>query len=196
MRGARRFGDFAMPRLQTCLVILTLLLAAPAFAADGQLLRKQRVPANVHVGDVEYSGAQFEFACHPAADGALSISLILANPDGIRNFPLNDFEGPDAIGEQRDLAEWRVDTRGAGVAVKGPISGWYGVDGDGFLLSRSEPNRKRAALQRLATSLLTADAQRLRLSVAAPVKGEPLQAELMLEGRQDSIRAALDPCLR
>lgn len=176
--------------------LAALLAAATASAEDGALLRKQRLPAAVQLGSQAYAGAQFEFACHPARDGALSLSLILADPDRITGFPLRDFEGPDGIGEQRELAQWGVDTRGDGLNVKGPISGWYGVDGDGFLLSRSEANKRPGALHALAKALVAPEAKRLRLAVSPPAAGETLRAEVLLEGRQAQLAELLQPCLQ
>ena len=178
-------------------VFLALVLgSAMAVAADdGAQLRKQRLPAKASVGAQALSGAQFEFACHPARDGALSISLVLAQPDNLKGFALDAFEGPDGIGEQRDLAQWSVDTRGDGINVKGPISGWYGVDGDGFVLSRSEPNNRPGALHQLGKALADTQARRLRLAVSLPASGAPLQAEVMLEDKQAGLAELLKPCL-
>lgn len=180
----------------TLLGLAALLAAATALAEDGALLRKQRLPATVQLGTQAYAGAQFEFACHPAKDGALSLSLILADPDRMTGFPLREFEGPDGIGEQRDLAQWGVDTRGDGLNVKGPISGWYGVDGDGFLLSRSEANKRPGALRQLAKAAVAPDAKRLRLAVSPPATGETLRAEVLLDGKQAQLAELLKPCLQ
>lgn len=182
--------------MKAVLLGLAALLATPAQAEDGKLLLKQRMPATVQLGSQTYAGAQFEFACHPARDGALSLSLILADPDRMNGFPLRDFEGPDGIGEQRELAQWGVDTRGDGLIVKGPISGWYGVDGDGFLLSRSEANKRPGALRALAKAVVAPEAKRLRLSVSPPAAGETLRAEVLLEGRQAQLAELLKPCLQ
>lgn len=180
----------------SCLVLLACaVLAAQAVASDGGQLRKQRFPANAHVGDLQLAGAQFEVACHPAKDGSLGISLVLAKTEAAGGFAQDRFEGPDGIGEQRDFARWSVDTRTDGLNVKGPISGWYGVDGDGFIFSRSQRNGRSGALSDLIKAAIAPEARRLRLSIDAPDKGTALQAELMLDGIQAAIRDVAGACL-
>jgi hypothetical protein len=149
----------------------------------------------VHVGDLQLAGAQFEVACHPAKDGSLSISLVLAKTETAGGFDQDRFEGPDGIGEQRELARWSVDTRTDGLNVKGPISGWYGVDGDGFIFSRSQPNGRPGALSDLVKAAIAPEARRLRLAIDAPDKGTALQAELMLDGIRTAIRDVAGACL-
>lgn len=175
--------------------LLLLTLACSATAEDGHLLRKQRFTGSAHVGQVQLQPVQFEFACHPARNGALSISVVLTKGDSAGGFALDAYEGPDGAGEQGDVAEWSVDTRGDGLQVKGPISGWYGVDGDGFIVSRAQPNARPGALGGLVKAVVDAKSRRLRLSVAAPGKGEPLQAELLLDGQQEAIRQVVAACL-
>lgn len=181
-----------------CKMMAGLLFAACAVAgatADPQL-KKLRFPAQARVGDVAVGApAQFELACHGAKDGALSLALILSSPDSITTFPLTDFEGPDGIGEKRDLARWGVDTRGDAVQASGGIGGWYGVDGDGFLLSRSESSHRKSALATIAAALGKPDAKRLRLSVESPKGGDALQAEALLDGRQADLAAIAKDCL-
>jgi hypothetical protein len=180
----------------SCLVLLACaVLTVPAVASDGGQLRKQRFPATVHVGDLQLAGARFEVACHPARDGSLSISLVLAKTDTAAGFAQDCFEGPDGIGEQREFARWSVDTRTDGLNVKGPISGWYGVDGDGFIFSRSQPNGRSGALSDLVEAAIAPEARRLRLSIDAPDTGAALQAELMLDGIQAAIRDVAGACL-
>lgn len=180
----------------SCLLLLACaVLALPAVASDGDLLRKQRFPATAHVGDLQLAGARFEVACHPAKDGSLSISLVLAKAGSAGSFAQDRFEGPDGIGEQRDLARWSVDTRADGLNVKGPISGWYGVDGDGFIFSRSQPNGRPGALSDLVKAAIAPEARRLRLSIDAPDEGTALQAELMLDGIQPAIRNVAGACI-
>jgi len=180
----------------SCLVLLACaVLAAPVVASDGGQLRKQRFPATAHVGDLQLAGAQFEVACHPAKDGSLSISLVLAKTEAAGGFTQDRFEGPDGIGEQRDLARWSVDTRADGLNVRGPISGWYGVDGDGFIFSRSQRNGQPGVLSDLVKAAIAPEARRLRLSIDAPGEGTALQAELMLHGIQSAIRDVAGACI-
>lgn len=184
-----------MKPLWTVLACFVLASAGAARAAEPQL-KKIRFPASVHVGAVDVGKpAQFELACHGAKDGALSLSLILSSPDAITTFPLADFEGPDGVGEARELARWGVDTRGSAVQAAGAISGWYGVDGDGFLLSRSTRAHKATPLATLVAALTRPEAKRLRLSVASPRGGDALQAEALLDGRHADLAAAVGACL-
>ena len=174
---------------------LALALAASGYAAEPQL-RKQRLDAVVHTGDDTGHAAQFELACHGAADGALSLTIVLAMPDAITGFPLTAFEGPDGVGEGRDLATWSVDTRGKSVELRTAISGWYGVDGDGFLLSRSAAWRTAPTVVTFVRALVADDAQRVRLRVDTPDGGSPLLAEASLAGRQASLAAVAADCVR
>ena len=182
-------------RLRIFLPIVCAVLAMPAVASDGGQLRRQRFPASAHVGDLQLAGTRFEVACHPAKNGSLSISLVLTKAEGAGGFAQDRFEGPDGIGEQRDLAHWSIDTRADGLNVKGPISGWYGVDGDGFIFSRSQPNGRSGALSDLVKAAIAPEARRLRLSIDAPDDGAALQAELMLDGIQAAIRDVAGACL-
>jgi hypothetical protein len=180
-----------------CPLVFTLLtVAMPAFAEDGALLKKQRFAGTAHVGDVQLAPVQFEFSCHPASSGALSIEVVLTKDEKAGGFPLDRFEGPDGVGGERDLAEWSIDTRGDGVRVRGAISGWYGVDGDGFVFGRSQINRKPDAFGALVRATTESEAKRLRVSVAPPDGGVPLQFELSLDGRQAAIRETVAACLR
>lgn len=181
-------------RSSVCLLLAVALLP-PAAAAEGQLLRKQRFVGSAHVGDTQLAGATFEFACHPARDGSLSLSVVLVKSASAAGFPLDRFEGPDGIGEQQDLAEWSIDTRGDGLRVTSPISGWYGVDGDGFILSRSQANARPDALRSLLRAAIAPEAQRLRLALRPPDGGAALQAELPLPGKQAAIREAVAACI-
>lgn len=183
-------------RLGSLLTLVALVSAASAFAQDGALVRKQRFAGTGHVGEVQLAPVQFEFLCHPAPEGALSIEVVLTKDDKAGAFPLDRFEGPDGVGGERDLAEWSIDTRGDGVRVRGAINGWYGVDGDGFVFGRSQINRKPDAFGALVRAATESDSKRLRLSVASPDGGAPLQFELPLEGRQAAIRETVNACLR
>ena len=177
-------------------LILAGLAVASAVSAAEPELKKLRFPATARVGDVAVGApAQFELMCHGAKDGALTLALILSSPDAIKTFPLPDFEGPDGIGETRDVARWGVDTRGDAVQASGPIGGWYGVDGDGFVLSRSERAHKATPLAAIVAALGQPESKRLRLSVASPKGGEALQAEALLDGHQAAIAATAQACL-
>lgn len=185
-----------MNALCRMLVSAGLFAMCATAAAAEPALKKLRIPATVRVGaDAVGAPAQFELACHGAKDGALSLALILSSPDAIKTFPLTDFEGPDGVGESRDLARWGVDTRGDAVQVSGSIGGWYGVDGDGFVLARSERAHRAGALATLVAAIGNPDAKRLRLSIAPPKDGEPLQAQALLDGHQAELAATAKDCL-
>lgn len=181
---------------RTMLGLACLCAVAPALATDAALLRKQRFAGTAHVGTTQLAPVQFEFACHPAPDGALSLGVVLTKDEKAAGFPLDRFEGPDGIGSARDIAQWSVDTRGDGVRVSGPINGWYGVDGDGFVFGRSQANARPDGFDALVRAASAAEARRLRLSVRAPDSGETLQAELPLDGHQATIRDLVAACLR
>ncbi|HSX62175.1 MAG TPA: hypothetical protein VLF18_18485 [Tahibacter sp.] len=182
------------------LLIASLLVgtwvAVPTLASDGGLVRKQRFAGTAHVGDAQLSPVQFEFLCHPAPEGALGIDVVLTKGDEAGGFPLDRFEGPDGVGGTGDLAEWSIDTRGDGVRVRGAIHGWYGVDGDGFVFGRSQINRKPDAFGALVRAATMPEAKRLRLSVASPDGGAPLQLELPLDGKQAAIGETVAACIK
>jgi hypothetical protein len=181
-------------KLKTFCCALGIAFLAPADAVDHGL-HKQRIEAEVHVGNTDLGAAKFELACRGGKGGSLSLSLILMQPAAAKVFPLDDFEGPDGAGESRELAQWAVDTRGAGVTLDSVISGWYGVDGDGFLFSTAAIVGKNAALFPFARRLTAADAQRLRLRVTPARGGEPLQASVLLAGAQAKLAQVAADCL-
>ncbi|HVH35049.1 MAG TPA: hypothetical protein VM847_13165 [Tahibacter sp.] len=177
--------------------LILMAAALPALAHDGALLRKQRFAGTAHVGDAQLAPVQFEFSCHPASNGSLNVEVVLTKDAPAGGFPLDQFEGPDGIGTEHEIARWSVDTRGAGLNVGGGINGWYGVDGDGFIFGRSQDNRKQDGFGKLVRAASEPDAKRLRLSVAAPDrKGPAFEAELLLDGQQAAIREIVAPCLR
>lgn len=185
-----------MNALCRMLVFAGLVAACAAAVAAEPELKKLRIPATARVGSDEVGApAQFELVCHGAKNGALSLALILSSPDAIKTFPLPDFEGPDGIGESNDFARWGVDTRGDAVQASGSIGGWYGVDGDGFLLSRSERAHKATPLATIVAAMGKPEAKRLRLSVASPKGGEALQAQASLDGHQSDLAATAKACL-
>ena len=93
-----------------------------------------RIPAHAQIGNTPLRDAKFEFACRSGKGGTLQISVILP-PAGIgRRLSADLFEGPDGIGETRDLAEWSVSGAAKPARARTSISGWSGVDGDGFIV--------------------------------------------------------------
>jgi hypothetical protein len=144
------------------------------------------------IGKLDAGAAKFELSCAGGKGGSVSLTLILMHPDAIKTFPLNDFEGPDGIGGSKDLAEWAVDTRGPSTTLKTGIGGWYGVDGDGFVLSTSGENAPLIAFVR---QVVDSKAQRLRLTLSAPHGGEALQASVSLDGTQAELARTAAACL-
>jgi len=155
---------------------------------------KTRVPAQVHVGTRAPVAAAFEIACRDGKGGALGWSLIIAQPDALTAFPLVDFEGPGGIGEKRVLARWSVgeakDDR-----ARTSISGWYGVDGDGFVLATSQLTAKPGDLARLSRRLIESTGGTMHLIVQSPSKGEALSANAQIGDRREAIARILEPCL-
>jgi hypothetical protein len=169
------------------------LLALSASQAAG--LKKHRFDAEVHVGNVGLGEAKFELACSAGKGGSLSLSLVLMHRDAAKAFALDEFEGPDGIGESRPLAQWGVDTRGPATNLDSNISGWYGVDGDGFVLSTAAMRGKSTALPDFVRQLTSSEALRLRLRVTPPHGGDPLQASAALSGAQADLSRVAADCL-
>jgi hypothetical protein len=153
-----------------------------------------RIPAHARVGNTPLADAKFEFSCRTGEGGMLSISLILPPPESVGGFPLEKFEGPDGIGEARDLAEWSVSGTAKPARARTSISGWR-VDGDGFLLSKARESAHSSDLARLAKRLVSSEQARLRLVVKAPAHGNALKVEAPIAGHREAIAKALAPCL-
>ena len=176
-----------------CLVCGLVALSSVQAAEKG--LKKYRFDAEVHVGNVGLGEAKFELACSAGKGGSLSLSLIFMRRDAAKSFALDEFEGPDGVGESRALAQWGVDTRGPATNLESNISGWYGVDGDGFVLSTAAIQGKSTALPDFVRHLTSADALRLRLSVTPPHGGDPLQASAALSSAQVELSRVAADCL-
>ncbi len=195
-RDARAEVDLTMRTVSTGWhTILGLMLAstalAPARADEGEV----RIPAHAQIGTTALPQAQFEFACHPGRGGSLQISVVLPAPESVSTFPLEKFEGPDGIGETRDLAEWSVSGAAKPARARTSISGWRGVGNDGFLLAKSREAARASDLARLAKRLVSAEQARLRLVVKAPAHGAALKVEAPIAGHREAITSALAPCL-
>lgn len=154
-----------------------------------------RIPAHARIGNTALADAKFEFACSTGEGGMLSIRLILPPPESVSGYPLELFEGPDGIGETRDLAEWSVSGTPKPARARTSISGWRGVDGDGFLLSKARDSAHSSDLARLAKRLVSSDQARLRLVVKPPAHGNALKVEATIAGHRDAIAKALAPCI-
>jgi len=183
-----------------CTVSLLALLAtrdalakeapsAPAFDPP----RTARVPAQAMVAGKDVA-AQAEFSCTTGRGGALQAALILPVPEQVPAFPLDAFEGPGGIGETKSLAAWSPDGNAA-MRVPSSISGWRGVDGDGFLLATSTPSNQASDLARVLQRWLESDAARLRLEVQAPRGGAKLEAGIAASEERARLVTALAPCL-
>ena len=170
-------------------------VSGSASAAGDDAPWKIRIPAHTQVGMKTIDKTMFEFACSTGPGGMLSLTVILPPPEAVTGFPLEEFEGPDGIGETHDLAEWSVTGGKKPARARTTISGWRGVDGDGYLLSRARESDKSSDIARLAKRLLSSDQARLRL-VVKPIKhGEALKSEAPVEGHREAIEKILAPCL-
>jgi hypothetical protein len=176
-----------------CFVCGLVALSGAQAAEKGS--KKHRFDAEVHVGNVGLGAAKFELACSAGKGGSLSLSLIFMRRDAAKSFALDEFEGPDGVGESRALAQWGVDTRGPATNLDSNISGWYGVDGDGFILSTAANLGKSTALPDFVRHLTSDDALRLRLRVTPPHGGDPLQASAALSGAQAELARVAADCL-
>ena len=65
--------------------------------------------------------------------------MILPKAESVGEFPPDEFEGL-AVSAKETPARWSVPEPTA-AEYAGPISGWYGVDGDGFLFASSHELR-------------------------------------------------------
>ncbi len=179
---------------------LVLLAAAGITAGTGAVsaadAHDPRIRAHATLGKTVISDAKFQFACRTGEGGMLSISLILPPPESIAGFPLDKFEGPDGIGETRDLAEWSVSGAPKPARARTAISGWRGVDGDGFVLSKARESSHSSDLARVAKRLVSSEQARLRLVVKPPsAHGATLKVEAPIAGHREEVARALAPCL-
>jgi hypothetical protein len=173
------------------LLVLAALVASTATAASNE---KLRIAAQARVADSALADAQFEFTCTTGKGGALSVAVVLPAPESVPTFPLEKFEGPDGIGENRMLATWSILGPRA-MTVTSSISGWRGVDGDGFLLASSRTSAKSSDLARLLKRYLADGGQPLWLVVAPPEAGAKLEAHALPSARRTQLAMTLAPCL-
>ncbi len=165
--------------------------ASPAAAA-----KNPRIPAHATIGRTTIADAKFEFGCTTGEGGMLQISLILPPPEAVAGFPLDGFEGPDGIGEARDLAEWSVSGGPKPARARTSISGWRGVDGDGFLLAKARESSHSSDLARVAKRFVASEQARLRLVVKPPsAHGAAIKVEAPIAGHREEVAKALALCL-
>jgi hypothetical protein len=179
------------PGITAAAVAFGIACTSPALARSGD----PRIPAHAQIGKTVLADAKFEFMCTTGEGGALAISLIVPHPDQAKGFPLDRFEGPDGIGETRDLAEWSVSGSAKPARARTSISGWYGVDGDGWIFSRARESARSSDIARIAKQFLSSDNARLRLVVKAPAHKEALKVEAPIAGHREEIAKALEACL-
>lgn len=153
------------------------------------------MPAQLQIGTQAPLAAQFEIACRDGKSGALGWSLIIVHPDAPTTFPLGDFEGPGGVGEKRVLAQWSVGDAGESRA-RTSLSGWYGVDGDGFVLAASQLAAKPADLARLSRALPESADCTVHLVVqSSSTNGDSLNAHTQIGARREAIARVIEPCL-
>lgn len=171
---------------------------AGAVEAAAGLVRpaiETRVAAHAQVAGTALESAKVEFMCTTGKDGALSVAVILPEPEAVKGFPLGDFEGPDGVGEKRALATWSLGGEKTSL-LKGEISGWYGVDGDGFLLAATSDSANASNFKRLLRRYLDVGTQPLRLVVDSPKKGPALEVDVVLADQREAVEAIIAPCLK
>jgi hypothetical protein len=192
-----RKRSFWVSRFVSSRIVVAALLGftSLASAAGNDEPWKMRIPAQTEIGTTPVAGTQFEFACTAGKGGMISLSVILPTPEELRAFPLEEFEGPDGIGESHDLAEWSVTGGKKPARARTSISGWRGVDGDGFILSRARDSAASSDIARIAKRLVSSDQTRLRLVVKPVKKGEALKVEAPIAGHREAIEKILAPCL-
>ena len=187
-----------MYKIGCCLLLAAVANMSCAFATEppneGARHGSLRIPAQAHVGAAALADAKFEFSCSTGKGGVLQVAVVLPTAESVGAFPFNDFEGPDGIGERKTLARWSV-AGSKPAAFAGSISGWYGVDGDGFLFASSQESRKAESLARLLQHWLDAGDQSLALTVTAPSGDAKLEATADPGERLAAIRETLAPCL-
>ena len=155
-----------------------------------------RIRAHATIGKTIISDAKFEFGCTTGEGGMLQISLILPPPESVTGFPLDKFEGPDGIGEAHDLAEWSVSGGPKPARARTSISGWRGVDGDGFVLAKARESSHSSDLARVAKRFVASEQARLRLVVKPPsAHGAAIKVEAPIAGHREEVAKALAPCL-
>lgn len=185
-------------RRYRCLPFAVLACLSCAIAKEPQKAdagyRSLRMTAQAHAGTAALTDAKFEFSCSTGKGGALQVAVILPTAESVGEFPFNEFEGPGGIGERKTLARWSV-PEPTTAEYAGPISGWYGVDGDGFLFASSHESRAASDLARLLQRWLDAGGQPLMLTVTAPNGGATLEAKAEPGERLAKIRETLAPCL-
>lgn len=195
LRDGPRLQKVRISRATLAALIASFVAMTPvqAGAADAQ---DPRVPAHAQIGNAPLPDAKFEFACRSGKGGTLQISVILPEPESVAAFPLEKFEGPDGIGETRDLAEWSVSGAAKPARARTSISGWRGVDGDGFVLARARDSGHSSDIARIAKRLVASENARLRLVVKPPAHGgNALKVEAAVAGHREEIAKALAPCL-
>ncbi|HEU4665200.1 MAG TPA: hypothetical protein VFS55_14320 [Dokdonella sp.] len=163
--------------------------AAKASTARGVL----RMPAQARVGDTPLADAKLEFSCTTGKGGTVQVAAILPAPEAVAGFPLEAFEGPDGIGETKPLAKWSMLGPNA-MDVASPISGWRGVDGDGFLLASARRSNNETDLARLLRRWVADGGQQLWLTVESPQGGARLEVRAMPEGYRTRLGVALSQC--
>lgn len=186
----RAIGLSAALRCAAAVALATFLSGAAA--ADEPW--KIRIPSHASIGDTPLAETRFELACTTGKGGAISLTLIMPAPEAVKGFPLEDFEGPEGVGGTHKLAEWSVSAKKPQRA-RTPISGWRGVDGDGFLLSTARESAHPSDIARIAKRFLSSDEARLRLVVKPLKGGAALKVEAPIAGRRDAVSNVLGPCL-
>ena len=177
-----------------CATMLALATSGSGAVAADAPPWKIRIPAHASIGNAPLADTHYEFACTTGKGGAISLTLVMPAPEDVKGFPLEDFEGPDGVGGTHKLAEWSVSAKKPQRA-RTPISGWRGVDGDGFLLSTARESARPSDIARIARRLLSSEEARLRLVVKPLKGGAALKVEAPIAGHREAVGKVLGPCL-
>ena len=178
------------------IVLASAGVAACIGSASAASASNPRIRAHATIGKTIISDAKFEFGCTTGEGGMLQISLILPPPESVTGFPLDKFEGADGIGEAHDLAEWSVSGGPKPARARTSISGWRGVDGDGFVLAKARESSHSSDLARVAKRFVASEQARLRLVVKPPsAHGAAIKVEAPIAGHREEVAKALAPCL-
>jgi hypothetical protein len=164
-----------------CLLLLACATASAVEGADGLVdaAIKTRVAAHAQVAGTALESAKAEFMCTTGKGGALTVAVILPEPEAIKGFPLGDFEGPGGIGEKRALAAWSL-----------------GGEKETTAKGRISDSASAKDFKRLLRRYLDAGTQPLRLAVDSPKQGPALDVEILLGDRREAVAAILAPCLK
>lgn len=151
-----------------------------------------RVAGTARLGDRAVP-ASVELSCHPDEDGAASVELHVREDLRPAGFHLDDFEGPDAPAQARDLFRITVVGPGGETVVDGAVAGWW-ADGTTFAFGLSarahRPSKPRRIIEAVASG---ATSLQVRL-VDFIDKGKVLTFDVPLAGGAEAAQRVVAGC--